>query len=92
MSAFIGFAKATSTVEEVVRKFEPFGPVQVEEKVKFDARGRPFKIFFLHFTEQARPMLNTLPKRMFGWNVQLSNKEALPVTDDYWTQLASEFT
>jgi hypothetical protein len=92
MSAFIGYAKASCTVEDVKLRFEPdYGNVHVEERVKFDARGTPFKIFFLTFTNES--VIETLPRMMYGWNVQKSNKvsNAIPKPDDYWLTLADEF-
>jgi hypothetical protein len=93
MAAFIGYAKASCTVEQVREKFEPkYGRVVVEEKIKYDSKGTQFKIFFLHFTNPK--ILECLPKRMYGWHVQKSNKieEIQSVEDSELLLLAEEFT
>jgi hypothetical protein len=109
-SLFIGYAKRSCTTEKVKEVFDALFKEEivsrVDERLKKDKNGSPFKIFFVHFGKVNKPLQSFFNKlalnehmNVKGWRVQFNTRThqinydsfIKEKDDEYWTSLADEF-
>lgn len=109
-SLFIGYASRTCTTQKVKEVFDTFFTEEivsrVDERMKKDKNGNPFKIFFVHFSKVNKSLQSLFNKlvlhdsiKVKGWIVKFNTRTneknydtfIKEKDDDYWTSLANEF-
>jgi len=109
-SLYIGHANVSCTTEDIKNRFDQHFNEQlvsrVDERVKTDKRGVPFKLFFVHF-DRINPALQSFFMKLNtsktltvkGLKVQFNSRYEEKQTDivssvkddAYWLALAEEF-
>ena len=109
-SLYIGYAKVGCTTEKVKSIVDQFFKDNlvsgVDERIRKDATGKPYKLFFVHFNKvnlALQGFFDQLGKteslRIYPWNVKFNTRHHSKnettflheKDDDYWMTLSNEF-
>lgn len=107
-SLYIGYANVKCTTEKIKQEFDAFLQAnivsKVDERIKKDMKGNPYKIFFIHFnfvnvklTKLFEAISTYQMSKVKQWTVKFNTRlrdtkiTYEPLRDEYWENLAKEF-